>query len=178
MAENATMARPYASAAFDVAKGSQELGRWSRALGFLAAACDQASVRELFESPNFDAPVKAQKLIDVVADELDDRTRRFVQVLASNKRLALLPEISTQFEILRAAEEQQIDVHVTSAQALTPEQELLLSEALYRKFQRKINMTHDVDAELLGGAVIRAGDTVIDGSLSGRLRKLAETVLN
>ena len=109
MAELATMARPYANAAFDVAKRDSDLGSWSKALAYLATASDEPSVRSLLESPDMEAPVKAQKLIEVCGDALDDRTKRFVQVLASNKRLPLIGEIANQFEALRAAEEQQID---------------------------------------------------------------------
>jgi len=115
MAELATMARPYANAAFDVAKRDSDLGSWSKALAYLAQAAGEPTVRSLLESPDMEAPVKAQKLIEVCGDALDDRTKRFVQVLASNKRLPLIGEIADQFEALRAAEEQQIDVEVVSA---------------------------------------------------------------
>jgi len=177
MAELATMARPYANAAFDVAKRDSDLGSWSKALAYLAQAAGEPTVRSLLESPDMEAPVKAQKLIEVCGDALDDRTKRFVQVLASNKRLPLIGEIADQFEALRAAEEQQIDVEVVSAMPLTDDQQNTLAAALKKKFERAVNMTHSVDSSLIGGAVIRAGDTVIDGSLSGKLKKLAENVL-
>ena len=177
MAELATMARPYANAAFDVAKRDKDLGQWSKALSYLAAAAGDETVRGLLESPELEAPVKAQRLIDVCGDALDDRSKRFVQVLASNKRLPLIGEIANQFELLRAAEEQQIEVEVISAMPLTDDQQKTLAAALEKKFERDVNMTHSVDETLIGGAVIRAGDTVIDGSLSGKLKKLAENVL-
>ena len=177
MAELATMARPYANAAFDVAKRDNDLGTWSKALAYLATAAGNDTVRTLLEAPDMEAPVKAQKLIDVCGDALDDRTKRFVQVLAGNKRLPLIGEIFDQFEALRAAEEHQIDVEVVSAMPLTDDQQSTLAAALKKKFEREVNMTHSVDATLIGGAVIRAGDTVIDGSLSGKLKKLAENVL-
>ena len=177
MAELATMARPYANAAFDVAKRDSDLGAWSKALAYLATASTEPTVRSMLESPDMEAPVKAQKLIEVCGDALDDRTKRFVQVLASNKRLPLIGEIADQFEALRAAEEQQIDVEVVSAMPLTEEQQSTLVAALKNKFERAVNMTHSVDNTLIGGAVIRAGDTVIDGSRSGKLKKLAENVL-
>jgi len=123
MAELATMARPYANAAFEVAKRDSDLGAWSKALAYLATASSEPTVRSMLESPDMEAPVKAQKLIEVCGDALDDRTKRFVQVLASNKRLPLIGEIADQFEALRAAEEQQIDVEVVSAMPLTEEQQ-------------------------------------------------------
>ncbi len=171
------MARPYASAVFDVAKRSGDLDAWSRSLGLLAAAAAEETVRSWLTAPELVATAKAQKLIDICAGEIDDRGRRFVQVLAANKRLPLLGEISAQFDTLRAAQEQQIDVEVTSALALTSAQEEMLMTALQKKFDSAVNMTHSVDERLLGGAVIRAGDTVIDGSVRGKLNKLAESVL-
>ena len=177
MAELATMARPYAHAAFDVAKRDNDLGAWSKALAYLTVAASDGAVRSMLESPDMEAPVKAQKLIDVCGDSLDDRSKRFVQVLANNKRLPLIGEIAEQFEELKAAEEQQIDVEVVSAMPLTDKQQSTLAAALKKKFERAVNMTHSVDKSLIGGAVIRAGDTVIDGSLSGKLKKLAENVL-
>jgi len=177
MAELATMARPYANAAFDVAKKASDLTGWSKALQFLASASADETVSRLLQSPDLDGPVKAQKLIDICGDELDDRSKRFVQVLANNKRLPLIGVIAEQFEALRAAEEQQVDVEVTSAKPLTDEQVEMLAASLRKKFDRSINMTHSVDESLIGGAVIRAGDTVIDGSVSGKLKKLSEAVL-
>lgn len=177
MAELATMARPYANAAFDVAKKAGDLGGWSKALQYLAAASADETVNRMLQSPDLDGVVKAQKLIDVCGSELDDQSKRFVQVLATNKRLPLIGVIAEQFEALRAAEEQQVDVEVTSAMPLSDEQVEKLAVSLRKKFDRTVNMTHSVDESLIGGAVIRAGDTVIDGSVSGKLKKLAEAVL-
>ena len=176
MAELATLARPYANAAFDVAKGDGELDRWSRMLALLAAAAEDVKVQVLLASPEVEEHQTAFKLTEICGPELNDRGKRFVQVLAGNKRLTLLPEIQEQFEALRAEEQATLDVTVTSAYPLADAELDRLKTALSRRFDRDVSMVSEVDASLIGGAVIRAGDTVIDGSLRGRLDKLAETI--
>lgn len=176
MAELATLARPYANAAFDIAKGESSLDQWSNSLGLLAAAVDAPVVQELLSSPDIEDDAKALRLADMFRDELNDRSRRFLSVLAENKRLELLPEIAEQYEVRRAEEEQSLDVEIISAYPLTDEQADKLKAALHRKYEREINLSSSVDAELMGGAVIRAGDNVIDGSVRGKLEKLRESL--
>lgn len=176
MAELATLARPYANAAFDIAKGDGALNEWSRMLALLGSAAQTSAVQRLLESPDLEDSAKALRLGDLFRTELNDRSKRFLSVLAENKRLSLLPEIAAQFEERRAEEEQVLDVEVVAAYPLTPEQERKLADALGRKYGREINMSSRVDESLIGGAVIRAGDTVIDGSIQGKLEKLKETL--
>ncbi len=176
MAELATLARPYANAAFDIAKGDASLDAWSRMLALLGAATQTDAVEQLLESPDLEDDAKATQLAALFSEELNDRGKRFLHVLADNKRLTLLPEIAEQFEERRAEEEQVLDVEVISAMPLTDAQSNTLKTALASKFGREVIMTSSVDAELIGGAIIRAGDTVIDGSLQGKLNKLKETL--
>ena len=176
MAELATLARPYAKAVFEVARNDGELERWSRMLALLAAALEHDRIRTLLGAPEVEDTVKAHKLAGLCAGELSDRGRRFLLVLAGYHRLALLPEIQEQFEALRAEEQATLDVQVTSAFDLSGDELDRLKSALARRFEREISISAEVDASLIGGAVIRAGDTVIDGSVRGRLNKLAETI--
>jgi F-type H+-transporting ATPase subunit delta len=176
MAELATLARPYANAIFAVARRDGELDRWSRMLTVLATATENDRIRSLLVTPEVDEMTKAHRLTDVCGDELNDRAKRFVQVLARNKRLPLLSEIDVQFEALRAEEQATLDVKVTSAFPLSEAELDRLRDALGRRFDKDINMESSVDRTLIGGAVIRAGDTVIDGSVRGKLAKLAESV--
>jgi len=176
MAELATLARPYANAVFSVAKEAGELDRWSRMLTLLAAAADDETVQTLLAAPEVEEVQKAYRLSELCGDELTTAARQFVQVLANNKRLPLLPEIELQFEARRAEEQSTLDVEVTSAYELSEAEFDGLKQVLGRKFEKEINMASRVDAELIGGAIIRAGDTVIDGSVRGRLSKLAETI--
>ncbi len=176
MAELATLARPYANAAFDLAKADSALDAWSRMLALLGAAAQSDTVQQLLESPDLEDGAKATRLSELFREELNDRGKRFLQVLADNKRLPLLPEIAEQFEERRAEEEQVLDVEVVSAHPLTDAQSDKLKQALATKFGRTVVMSSRTDNSLIGGAIIRAGDTVIDGSLQGKLEKLKETL--
>ncbi len=176
MAELATLARPYANAVYDVAKAHNALEPWSRMLTLLAAASQQDRMRLVLESPDLPADVKARRLIDVCGDELDDRARNLVQVLAHNKRMNVISELRDQFEARKAEDERVLDVEVITAYQLSAEQSDKLRSALAHRFEREVNLTGRVDAGVIGGAVIRAGDTVIDASLRGRLDKLAEAL--
>jgi F-type H+-transporting ATPase subunit delta len=176
MAELATLARPYSKAIFELAKSQQSLEAWSRLLELLAAVAEEPAVRLLLDSPELPDPVKAERLIRICGDDVDDRGRALINLLAANKRLDLIADIREQFEELKAQEERVLDVEVVSAFRLSDEQSAMLRDALHRKFEREVNLTSRVDEGLVGGAVIRAGDTVIDGSVRGRLAKLAETL--
>lgn len=176
MAEQATLARPYAKAVFTVAREEGGLEGWSRMLGLISAVAAEPNVRALLESPEISNEQKSFRLSEVCGDELNDRARALIRVLARNKRLDLLAEIAWQYEDLRAAEEQSLDVEVQSAFPLTDAQAETLRAALAKKYAKEVQLTSTVDGNLLGGAVIRAGDTVIDGSLRGRLDKLAESM--
>jgi len=176
MAELATLARPYAGAVFDLAKANGALDRWSRTLGVLAAAAAEPRVKLLLDDPERDEAQKARQLAELCGDEVDDRAKKFLQVLAANRRLGLLEDVREQFEELRARELATLDVEVQSAFPLSEEQSRKLAAALERRFEKSVKLTNSVDAALIGGAVIRAGDTVIDGSLRGRLERLGETL--
>ena len=176
MAELATLARPYANAAFDIAQGSNRLDEWSRALAFLAMLADVADVRAMIDEPTRSAEEKAHKLVEIAGDVMTDATRRFVHVLAQNRRLPLLGEIEKQYEVLKAEAERTLDVVVTTAVALSEDETQKIAESLKQRFQQEISLATEVDETLLGGAVIRAGDNVIDGSIRGKLGKLAETL--
>ncbi len=176
MAELATLARPYGNAVFALAKSASALPRWSRLLGVLGAAVGEAQVRALIESPEIAAQTKAHRLGELCGDDIDSAGRQFLQVLSANGRLALLGEVQRRFEELKALEERTLDVEVRSAQPLSDAQAETLKSALQRRFDKEVTLSSTVDGDLLGGAVVRAGDMVIDGSVRGRLAKLAETM--
>jgi F-type H+-transporting ATPase subunit delta len=176
MAELATLARPYANAVFDLAKSSGDLDRWSRMLNFLALASEAPKVRQMFDSPDLPAEAKARKLAEICGEELDQRGRNLVGLLAQNKRLNVIPELREQFEARKAEAERVLDVEVVTAYELSQEQTDKLRQALASRFDREVQLTGRVDPAVIGGAVIRAGDTVIDASLRGRLDKLAESL--
>ena len=175
MAELSTLARPYAKASFEYAMEAGDLQGWSDSLGTVSSVAKQSSVDQLLSSPSSTASEQAAALTGICGESLSSAGKNFICILSENRRLKLLPQIAHQFEIMKANQEKAIEVDVASAQPLDEEQQEKLTEALSKKLERKVNMQVSLDKSLLGGAVIRAGDTVIDGSIRGRLTKLAES---
>lgn len=176
MAEPATLARPYAKAAFRHAREAKTLDAWLAMLTLASAATRQERVRALLDAPSLGSDVKAQAFADIGGDALSKDFVNFIHVLADNKRLGLLSEIAEQYHALKSQLEKTVDVEITTAFALTKAEEEKLSKALATKLERAVQLTSHVDKSLLGGALVRAGDTVIDGTVRGRLTKLAETL--
>ncbi len=176
MAELSTLARPYARAAFEYAREKGALAQWAEQLATCAAVAANERVAELLDSPSNTSDEQAQALNALCGDATGAEVQNFVRVLASNKRLALLPEIRAQFEQLKASLEQRVDVEVVSAFDLDAGAVDKLAQALGRKLEREVQVSTSTDSDLLGGVLIRAGDLVIDGSVRGRLNKLAEAM--
>jgi F-type H+-transporting ATPase subunit delta len=173
MAEKTTIARPYAKAAFQEAKSAKRLAAWSETLRAAATAVSDSRVRELLGNPRVNGEELAQFVMDVSGGTLDEQGQNFFRVLAENHRLAYLPEISALFDELKDEEERVIDVTVTSAAPIDTAQQQALSTALEHKLKRAVRLHCATDSALVGGAVLRAGDTVIDGSLLSRLKRIA-----
>lgn len=178
MAELATLARPYARAAFEaaLAEGDAALPRFSYELALLNGCMEVPELRAELVSPRRVAAEKAKLIHDLFGDELSAAGRNFVALLAEQDRLALLPEIQVQYEHMRAEHERVLEVEVVSARELGADALARLEERLGNRFQRKVALHPRIDPGLLGGVVIRAGDTVIDGSVRGRLARLAESL--
>lgn len=177
MAEQTTIARPYARAAFQFAQSGDELARWESALKVAAAVVQDPAMRAALDDPARGAADCAGLVADTCADckiEVDEQLRNFMTQLASNKRLTLLPEIARQFHDLVAERERFRDVEVVAAYELEEAETGKLAEALRNRLALDVNVTGRVDESLIGGVVVRAGDTVIDGSVRGRLDRLAE----
>jgi F-type H+-transporting ATPase subunit delta len=173
MADKTTIARPYAKAAFEEAKAGKHLGPWSEALGTASVVVQDPRVQRLLGNPAVTNAELAKLVIDLAGPQLDEQGRNFVQTLAENRRLAYLPEISTLFDELKDEAEGVIDVTVTSAAPLENGQREALSAALQRRLKRQIRLQCETDPTLIGGAVLRAGDLVIDGSVRSRLDRIA-----
>jgi F-type H+-transporting ATPase subunit delta len=173
VAERATIARPYAKAAFEYARDANALAQWSQGLKTAAEIVADPRAAPLTKSPQWSAADLVSLITDVAGDKLDAGMQNFVRVLAENHRLLLLPEIAAHYEMLRSAVENTIDVEVVSAVPLDAAQTEKLERALSTRLKRRVRMQNAVDSTLLGGAVVRAGDLVIDGSLRGRLQRLA-----
>lgn len=176
MAELSTLARPYAKAAFNFALAAQDLASWQKQLATLAAVMGTEKLSAALSSPSLTSAQQCSLLVQVCGEELSASCRNFLQVLADNKRLPLLPEINSQFQVLKAQQEKTVDVQVISAFALDNESETRLATALAANLQRQVKVNTVVDQSLIGGVVIRTGDVVIDNSVRGSLNKLAATM--
>lgn len=176
MAELSTLARPYAKAAFSAAVDSGDTAAWSTALQTLAVISKTDVVVELISSPSVSALEKAKAIANVAAEGCNEGAANLLDVLAENNRFILLPEISVQFDQLKADFEKSADVVVTSAFELSDAQQQALTEKLTAKLSRKVSLSVDVDSSLIGGVIIKAGDLVIDDSVRGKLSKLADAM--
>ena len=176
-AELSTIARPYARAAFSYAPDTQGgLGQWSRMLVLLAAAVREPVVRAALDNPRLTTADETGLLLQLMGDDINAEGRNFLGILAENGRLALLPTISEQFELLKSNHEKTMDVAVTSAFEVSEQEKSALETALKTRLQRDIRLESTVDKSLIGGVVIKAEDTVIDDSVKGRLARLAQAL--
>ena len=173
MSELSTLARPYAEAVFRLAQDEKDLAGWSSRLQSLALIVSDAQVARLIADPAVAADRVAGLIVEVAGGDLGERGSNFVKVLAENDRLSLLPEIGVQFETLKADAEGTLEATITSAQELTQAQIDELVAGLKAKFNRAVTVQVAVDPELIGGAVVAIGDQVIDGSVKGRLQRMA-----
>lgn len=176
MAELSTLARPYARAAFEYAAGVNSLSEWSVQLATAAAVAQADKMVKVLSSPSLTSEQQAAQFISVCGDELTGNAQNFIKVLADNKRLPLLPEISALFEEFKANREKSVEVEVATAFELDAAIQEKLAAALSGKLEREVSVQTVVDKKLLGGVVVRAADVVIDGSIRGRLNKLAEAM--
>ena len=176
MAELTTLARPYAKAAFEYADASNTLDAWSSALQQLSAVVADEKVSTSLSNPLATTEQHAQTLIGLMGEDLDAKVQNFVRNIADNKRLSLLDEISQLFDLMKANREQVLDVKIQSAFDMSDDQQASLSDALSKNLNRKVSLEVETDSSLIGGALINAGDTLIDGSVKGRLTKLTEAV--
>ncbi|GAA3925689.1 F0F1 ATP synthase subunit delta [Luteimonas lutimaris] len=169
MSQALTLARPYARAAFSIARDGGRSAEWSAALGFAARLAADPQVAGLLGNP---ALTDADAVVLLAPEDADQLFRDFLALLADNRRLVLLPEIAGLYEELRADAERVVKARVTSAAELPAGELEGIRAALKKRFGREVDVESAVDASLIGGAVIDAGDVVIDGSLKGKLERL------
>jgi len=176
MAENITIARPYAQAIFSLAQELGDLKGWSDMLQLAAAVAADPQMVAVIGSPRFDSAQVADLFIDICGDKLKDAGKNMIRVLAENDRLEVLPEVAELYEAERAAVEGTIVAEVISATSLNDAQQNSIAEALKKRLGRDVTLECKIDESLLGGAIIRAGDVVIDGSVVGKLEKLTSAL--
>ncbi|MGY5959186.1 F0F1 ATP synthase subunit delta [Kosakonia sp. BK9b] len=175
MSEFVTVARPYAKAAFDFAVENQSVDRWQDMLVFAAEVTKNEQMAELL-SGALAPETLAESFIAICGEQLDANGQNLIRVMAENGRLKVLPDVLEQFVLLRAASEATADVEVTSATALSEEQLTKIGAAMEKRLSRKVKLNCKIDKSVMAGVIIRAGDTVIDGSVRGRLERLADVL--
>ncbi len=176
MSELTTAARPYARAAFDIANTHSEQQQWTEMLTFMAAVAYDPTMSALLDSPGLSKSQSAEMFISICEEKIDQRAKNFIKLLAENDRIKLLPEIAALYEHYRAEAEGSIEAEVISASETSEAQLAKIAAALKIRLGKEVRLTSKIDPSLIGGAIIRAGDMVIDGSVSGRLTKLSTTL--
>lgn len=182
MADFGTVARPYARAIFDIALAADSLDLWSRGLAAAGAVAGDRSAREFLSRPELGVAEISEFMASVLAS-IDEAAvfgtpegQNLLKLLAENDRLGALAEIAAQFDQLKAEQENRVAVTLVSASAVDAAQAEKISSALSRRLGRSVDLTLELDPSLLGGAVIRAKDMVIDDSLQTRLKRLASAL--
>ena len=177
MSELTTTARPYARAIFELADESKTLSDWSESLSFMGIIASNDDVRAVLDNPKLTRQGAADVFVQLCDEKLDDKAVNLVKQLADNNRLSILPAISSLYEEMKDEAEGAIEATVTSAKKLEKKEQKDIAKALKKRLGRDVKITTVIDESILGGAIIRAGDLVIDGSIQGRLRSMTQ-VLN
>jgi F-type H+-transporting ATPase subunit delta len=177
MSDFETVARPYARALFELAREEDKLGWWSEMLDAAAQVVANDDMQQLIASPALEEQEIAEILISLLGSlegvpEPTQELSNLFALMAGNGRLAALPAVASRYEQLKHEVEGVVDVQVRSARKLTAKQQKALEERLRQRFGKAVNLSVEIDKSLLAGAIIKAGDLVIDGSTRGRLDKL------
>lgn len=176
MSKNRTFARPYAKAAFELAQSENAFAKWSEMLKLAAMIASDKQFHSLAKDPRFSTNELVELFDSIGKDNFTSEMQSFIRILGKFKRLALLPEIELVFEEMRALAERVVNVELISAQPLNDKDQERFVTVLKKRMNCNIALECQVDKNILGGAIIRAGDLVIDGSIRGRLAKLGDAV--
>lgn len=176
MAEAITIVRPYAVAAFRLAKEKKALAKWSEMLSFAAAVAADAQMKTLIDDPKVTSAELEKMFLAICDKKLDESGVNLIKLLSEYGRLALLPEVALAFEELKAEDEGVLEAEITAAAKPADSAVKALVKRLETKFGKKIEASVKVDPELIGGIKIVIGDTVIDASVRGQLQELAYTL--
>ncbi len=174
--EETTVARPYAKAAFEYAHEQQQLAAWFVLLQALAAMVGDKQVQDYLTNPHVTQQQAAELLIEMTQQVMVDGGENYIRLLADEGRLLVLPAIAILYDKYQAQLEQKVDVEVTAAKALSDDQQANLIQALEKRLDKHVTLNYTIDPTLLGGAIVRADDLVIDGSAQGRLEKLTKSL--
>lgn len=173
MSELSNIARPYAQAVFEIARESDRFDEWSDSLEILSTIVSLSELQALISNPRITREQVLDIVLEIGANAFDEQSRNFVRILSHYRRLPAAPLIASQYENLRAEAEGIIGAELETAYEINDEQRGKLIAALETRLGRKVRLSSKLDENLIGGAVIRAGDWVIDGSIRARLEKLS-----
>lgn len=175
MAEVRTLARPYARSVFEIARDADALAQWSQALAAVADVVANDDVRSVMGNPNVSDRQLADSIIGIAGgDSLPQDAASYVRLLADNKRLVLAPAIAEAFEDMRAEYEKRMDVTVVTASEFSEQQQQALSDSLQQRLSANVSLSFERDDSLIAGAVIHAGDLVIDHSMRYQLERMQQ----
>jgi len=180
MAETLTLARPYAKAVFELAHERKETEQWGKLLKLLAGFTHNHAVQVMLGDPQVPAPVRAEALLELCdksGQKTDTHGRNFVKLLAEYRRLPILPEIAVEYAALCEQVEGVVEVELRAATAVDATEQARIRAALRQKLERTVKLTCVTDPSLIGGAVIRVGDLVIDGSVRDKLTRLTAAII-
>lgn len=171
-----TIARPYAAAAFAEALAENKVSDWGMLLNAAALMTENLAVRTLLGRPGIAPSRLSHFYCEVLAPMLSPESTRFLELLATYRRLPALPEIARLYQARREIFEKKISVRVISAIPLEETYQKKLSDTLTRRLERQILLECEVDASLMGGAIVKIGDKVLDGSVRGKLQRMIEYI--
>lgn len=173
--ETKTIARPYAKAAFDFAVEKNAVENWLTMLGFAAVVAQNQNMAQVLSS-DLNAEKMAGVFLAVCGEQLDEQGQNLIRAMAANGRLSVLPAVVQEFALMKAELDREVEADVVSAAKLTKQQVAKIQASLEKRLGRKVKLNCSVDTSLMAGLIIKAGDMVIDGSVRGRLSRLAETL--
>lgn len=176
MSIKTTLARPYAKAVFELAVQHNNLHAWSTLLQTAAWTVQQPKMQRFLQDPRYTSEMHYARLIEICDSVMNDEGRNFCKILAKNNRLFVLPEIAELFASYRVEREKIVNIQAITALPLSAAEQQHLSQALKIRLQREVTLHCEIDSTLIGGAIIRAGDLVIDSSIRSQLARL-ETAL-
>jgi len=175
MSELTTVARPYARAAFEYAVDNKVISVWSDMLSFTSRVASNATVVKILTSNKAPAEL-AELFINICDGQLNEQTKNFINLLAENGRLSVLPRIYELFLALENEHKKEIDASVVSAYALSKAQKISISKSLEKRLARKVNLNCSIDKNLIAGMIVTAGDLVVDSTAKGQLVRLSNTL--
>jgi len=176
MSDLSTAARPYAKAVYELANESNATDKWSDSLAFLSVVCEDQQVKSRIEDPKISWDKLSELLISICGDKIDDQGGNLIKLMAESGRLSLMPEVASIYEEFVASSKGMVDAKMVSAFEVTDAQKDAVIASLKKRFNKEIRLEVSVDSDLIGGAVITAGDLVIDGSVKGRMAKMSTSL--